>query len=108
MREREERISLATESANLALWTVDFERDESWMNEKGRELYHLARDEPLTREFFMSRVHPEDRPRIDEAIERARNSTEPFEAEYRLLLPDGETRWHIGRGRYVTQRSRTE
>jgi two-component system, LuxR family, sensor kinase FixL len=100
LREREDRINLATESANLALWTVDFERDESWMNEKGRELYHLARDQPITREFFMSRVHPEDRPRIHEAIERARNSTEPFEAEYRLLLPDSETRWHIGRGRY--------
>ena len=100
LREREERISLATEAANLALWTVDFERGESWMNEKGRALYHLARDQPLTREFFLSRVHPEDRPRIREVIEQARKSAQPFEAEYRLLLPDGETRWHIGRGRY--------
>lgn len=101
LREREERISLATESANLALWTVDFRRGESWMNEKGRALYHLAPDEPLSREFFLSRVHPEDRPKIDDAIERARSSTQSFEVEYRLLLPDGETRWHIARGRYL-------
>lgn len=101
LREREERINLAAESANLALWTVDFERGESWMSEKGRALYHFAPDEPLLRESFLSRVHPEDRPKVSEAIERARSSTQPFEAEYRLLLADGETRWHIARGRYL-------
>jgi PAS domain S-box-containing protein len=105
LREREERISLATESANLALWTVDFEQGESWINEKGRALYHLAPDERLSREFFLSRVHPEDKLRINEAIEQARNSPQSFEVEYRLLLPDGETRWHIARGRYVRDRS---
>jgi PAS domain S-box-containing protein len=101
LREREERINLAAESANLALWTVDFERGESWMNEKGRALFHFAPDEALSRDAFLSRVHPEDQPKVGEAIERARNSTQPFEAEYRLLLPDGETRWHIARGRYL-------
>ncbi len=71
------------------------------MNEKGRALYQLAPEEPLSREFFLSRVHPEDRLKIDDAIERARGSTQSFEVEYRLLLPDGETRWHIARGRYL-------
>jgi PAS domain S-box-containing protein len=101
LREREARINLAAESANLALWTVDFGRSESWMSEKGRALYHLAPDEPLSRELFLARVHPDDRLKVSEAIERARNSTQSFEAEYRLLLPDGETRWHIARGRYL-------
>jgi two-component system sensor kinase FixL len=101
LREREERISLAAESANLALWTVDFERGESWMSEKGRALHHFAPDERVSRELFLSRVHPEDRARVDQIVEQARNSTESFEAEYRLLLPDGETRWHIARGRYL-------
>jgi len=101
LREREARINLAAESANLALWTVDFERGESWMSEKGRMLYHLPPDEPLSRELFLSRVHPDDRLEVGEAVERARNSTQSFEAEYRLLLPDGETRWHIARGRYL-------
>jgi len=101
LREREERISLAAESANLALWTVDLERRESWMSEKGRALHHFAPDERLSRELFLSRVHPEDRLSVDEAVEQARNSTQSFEVEYRLLLPDGETRWHIARGRYL-------
>jgi two-component system, LuxR family, sensor kinase FixL len=101
LRDREARISLATESANLALWTVDFGRGESWINEKGRALFRFGPEELPTRESFLARVHPEDRLRVSETIERARSAAEPFELEYRMVLPDGEIRWHIARGRYL-------
>jgi two-component system sensor kinase FixL len=100
LREREERISLAAESADLAFWTIDFERKEAWMSEKGRAIFNFGPDEPLSRELFLSRVHPKDRKIVDEAIDRARASSQTFEFEYRLLRPDGETRWLISRGRY--------
>jgi PAS domain S-box-containing protein len=101
LREREERISLAAESADLAFWTINFERNESWMNNQGREIFNFAPDEPLSRERFLSRVHPEDRDAVGESIARARATSPTFEFEYRLLRPDGETRWLISRGRYV-------
>jgi PAS domain S-box-containing protein len=101
LREREARIELASESAHLALWTIDFVRHESWMNEKGRELFGFEPGERLSREVFLSRVHPEDRLVVDEVIERARTASQRFEVEYRLLRPDGETRWLISRGRYL-------
>jgi two-component system, LuxR family, sensor kinase FixL len=101
LREREERISLAAESANLAFWTINFEREESWMSDKGRAIFNFAPEEQLSRELFLSRVHPADRVAVDEAIERARASSQAFEIEYRLLRPDGETRWLISRGSYL-------
>ncbi len=100
LREREERISLAAESANLAFWSINFERKESWMSDKGRAIFNFGPDEPLSRELFLSRVHPEDRNNVDEAIERARRESQTFEIEYRLLRPDGDIRWLISRGRY--------
>ena len=100
LREREERISLAAESANLAFWSINFERKESWMSDKGRAIFNFGPDEPLSRELFLSRVHPEDRNTVDEAIERARPESQTFEIEYRLLRPDGDIRWLISRGRY--------
>jgi two-component system, LuxR family, sensor kinase FixL len=100
LREREERISLAAESANLAFWTINFERKESWMSDNGRAIFNFGPDEPLSRELFLSRVHPEDRNAVNEAIDSARASSRTFEFEYRLLRPDGETRWLISRGRY--------
>ena len=101
LREREERISLASETARLGLWTIDFERGESWMNDKGRELFGFAPDEPLSREVFLSCVHPDDRERVDQVIGRARSQSQSFEMEYRLLRPDGEVRWLMSRGRYL-------
>ncbi len=101
LRERDERISLASETANLAFWSIDFERAESWMSDQGRAMFDFTSGEPLTRELFLSRVHPEDREALDEAIERARAISPTFEFEYRLLRSDGETRWLISRGRYV-------
>src|SRR6266436_8583094 len=85
LREREERISLAAESADLAFWTIDFERKESWMSDNGRAIFSFDRDQPLSRELFLSRVHPEDRIAMEEAIERARAASQTFEIEYRLL-----------------------
>ena len=102
LREREERISLAAESANLAFWSINFERKESWMSDKGRAIFNFRPDEHLSRELFLSRVHPEDRNAVGEAIERARASSQTFEFEYRLLRPDGGTRWLISRGRYLS------
>jgi len=102
LREREARISLAAETANLALWTIDYERRKSWMNDTGRNLFGFAPNEPLSRETFLERVHPGDRPRVDEAIQAARGDSETFEIEYRLLRPGGEIRWLIARGCYLS------
>jgi PAS domain S-box-containing protein len=101
LREREERIELAADAANLALWTIDFERGESWMSQKGREMFGFAADEPLSHDLFLSRLHPEDRHAVEDAIERTVRSPHHFEIECRLIRPDGETRSLITRGRYL-------
>ncbi|MFZ1218918.1 MAG: MASE1 domain-containing protein [Chthoniobacterales bacterium] len=101
LRERDERITLAAESANLAFWTINFERQASWMNDQGRALFDFGPDEFLTRELFLTRVHPEDRETVAAGIEQARATSPTFDFEYRLLRPNGETRWLISRGRYV-------
>src|SRR5437762_7325435 len=78
------------------------------MSDKGRAIFNFGPDEHLSRELFLSRVHPEDRNAVDEAIERARASSQTFEFEYRLLRPDGDIRWLISRGRYVSNDDRSE
>ncbi|MGH7936643.1 MAG: sensor histidine kinase, partial [Chthoniobacterales bacterium] len=101
LREREERIDLAAETANFALWAIDFEQGESWMSERGRELFAFRPNEPLSRAAFLERVHPEDREAVTIAIDHARATSEVFEVEFRLLRPDSDTRWLNARGRYL-------
>src|SRR5438094_5285477 len=99
LREREARISLAAESADLAFWVLYPEQNTVWMSEKGRAMYGLTPLEPLTRESFMSRIHPDERVAVQAAFERARVSQETFEIEHRIVVPDGKVRWVIVRGR---------
>jgi len=70
------------------------------MSDKGRAIFNFGPDERFSRELFLSRVHPEDRNNVEEAIERTRPESQTFEIEYRLLRPDGDIRWLISRGRY--------
>src|SRR6266851_4964621 len=52
-------------------------------------------------EEMVQRMHPEDRPRVVESAERANSAGKDFEAQFRLLLPDGTTRYVHGVGHPV-------
>ena len=101
VREREARISLAAESADLAFWVLYPEQNSAWMSEKGRAMYGFTLHEALTRESFVSRIHPDERAAVQAAFEQARASQQTFEIEHRILLPYGKTRWVITRGRFL-------
>jgi PAS domain S-box-containing protein len=99
LRERDARISLAAESANLAFWILYPEENSAWMSEKGKVIYGFDPELPLTSELILSRVHPDERAAVKAAYDRACALSGTFESEHRLLLPHGKTRWIIMRGR---------
>ena len=99
LRERDARINLAAESADLAFWDIYPEQNTAWMSDKGRAMYGFDSNLPLTRDLICSRVHPDERAAVHAAFDRACASHGIFESEHRLLLPYGKTRWVIVRGR---------
>jgi PAS domain S-box-containing protein len=99
LREREARISLAAESADLAFWILYPEQNAAWMSEKGRLMYGFDSNLPLTCDLILSRVHPDERADVKAAYDRSCALSGTFESEHRLLLPYGRTRWVIMRGR---------
>jgi signal transduction histidine kinase len=99
--QREARISLAAESADLAFWSLYPEQNEFWMSEKGRAIYGFARDARLTCDAILSRVHPDERAKIKAEYDSACAIHGKFESEHRLLLPYGKVRWVIMRGRCI-------
>src|SRR5438067_1314598 len=99
LREREARISLAAESAELAFWILYPEQNAAWMSEKGRLIYGFDSNLPLTCDLILSRVHPDERAAVKAAYDRSCALYGTFESDHRLLLPYGKTRWVIMRGR---------
>jgi PAS domain S-box-containing protein len=59
-----------------------------WSDETFRILQSDSRTKP-TLEIVLSRVHPEDRERVQQQIDQASHSGEGFDFEHRLQMPDG-------------------
>ena len=99
LRVSEERMSLAAESAQLALWDWDATTDRVWMTEEGRKFFGFELGEPLHYADLARRVHPDDSAVRATAIEHALATGGSYEVEYRVILPDGSVRWIAARGR---------
>jgi PAS domain S-box-containing protein len=48
---------------------------------------------PVTLELIGSRVHPEDRPMLEDMIARARRAEDRFEYEHRIVMPDASIKY---------------
>jgi two-component system, LuxR family, sensor kinase FixL len=99
LRESEQQMALATEAANLGVWVRDFPGDEFWASDSWRALFGFPPAEPLDIGKLLQRLHPDDRDSIRLALTKATAGNGRYEAEYRLVLPDGQTRWIVSRGR---------
>jgi len=106
LHEEKERLRLAQDAANAGVWGWDLRTNEHYWSERLWELYGLAPNacEP-SHEPWLQTIHPEDRPRTEQALQDAvRNGTE-LNAEWRVRRQDGSTRWLMARGRPVRNAS---
>ncbi len=99
LRQSEARLSLAAEAAALGLWGLDLAAGRFWLTNKARELFHVSVEEELTFERFLGLVHPEDRELVRQKVHSVVQSKDEGRVEYRIVLPDGSTRWMLSRGR---------
>jgi len=105
LRESEARLSLAASSAEAGLWVLENATGAIWATEKTRDLYGFAPDQELNFEVFIRVVAPEDRERIRRRVEQAMRTRGDFREEYRILHPDGTTKWMAARGRPYSNQS---
>jgi PAS domain S-box-containing protein len=94
----DKRLNLAADSADLGLWEWDIVRNEIWITDRGRSLFGFAASEKLDFNRFRSRLHPEDRESVLNAVENSLRTGAEYRSEYRVVLPNGQLRWIAGRG----------
>lgn len=64
-------------------------KGEAMWSAETYNIFCLDPAQPLTHEAVMTRVHPDDRERIEKNLEKVIRDRDPWEAEFRLLTPDG-------------------
>jgi PAS domain S-box-containing protein len=93
LKESEERMTFAAAAANIGLWQFDRHRNELWATEHCRAMFGLARDAPLTRDAFLSAVHPDDLQTATQSLRRSLGTEQPAISDVRIVLPGEEVRW---------------
>lgn len=102
VRDPTERLNEVEATAQLGSWSWDIEQDVvSWSDELYR-IYGLAPQSiPITYEAVLELLHPDDRGRLNELVQRCYQYGDPYVITHQVVLPDGSVRWHQGRGRVV-------
>ena len=86
------QLELAVEGAQLGIWSYDPRTGISWYSDRVKEIVGMEENFLPDGEAFRQRVHPDDRAMLvfdrDDGFPEGRVAR-----EYRIVRPDGETRW---------------
>ncbi|HEU0175270.1 MAG TPA: PAS domain S-box protein [Blastocatellia bacterium] len=96
LREREERLSLASWISRLGVFEWDEQADRAvWENERMYEIFgHTRADGALGKARLIERyVHPDDAATFEQALADGMKSGRPFHAFFRIRRKDGALRW---------------
>lgn len=100
LQERETRLDLVFQGTNDGIWDLDLRTDQVYFSRRWKAMLGY-RDDELENELeaWRSRIHPEDRKRVLQAVEdflAGRTST--YRLVHRLRHKDGSYRWILARG----------
>lgn len=104
LRQREEQLRLALESAHMGFWERNLETEKITCSHHLKQLYGLTpHTSELTYKSFLAMVHPEDRNRLYQVDQQAIEMRKKCDVEFRIIRPDGTIRWMESKGQIVYQ-----
>ncbi|HET8926118.1 MAG TPA: PAS domain-containing protein [Candidatus Acidoferrum sp.] len=93
VRRSEAYLAAAQRLTRVGSWSLDLSAGElHW----SAETFRIFSFEPAAsadlHNMFLNRIHPGDRPVIEQGLKNALTITEPYEVEYRIVWPDGSVK----------------
>ncbi|HKN84210.1 MAG TPA: PAS domain S-box protein, partial [Pyrinomonadaceae bacterium] len=80
---------------HMCSWAYDPSSGMVTFSPEAKRIYDIKSDQDIwAADFFLDRVHPEDRPIVEEISRRAQLDKADYYASYRIVLPDGSIK-HI-------------
>lgn len=107
VREQQQKLQLMQKASEMAYWELDLATGEyNWPE----ETYALMGRSPgsfrPSLKTFLECVHSQDREFVKAAMERAIAEQSEYNADFRVVRPDGAVRWISARGAVITDAGR--
>lgn len=100
LTDREARLRLAMDSANLGWAELDADTGRLTVNQATAHIFGLGDDpKDWVLSNFLEPIFPEDRDFVRKVVETIIREDRQLDAELRIVRPSGEVRWVYGRGR---------
>ncbi|HSD93839.1 MAG TPA: GAF domain-containing protein, partial [Syntrophales bacterium] len=80
-------------AANAGIWGWEVSTGKLTWSDEFYTLFGLDPAAPASFDTWLGVLHPDDRQRAMERIDRSIREGTPLENEYRIILPDGRERW---------------
>ena len=101
LRETAERLRLASEAAGFGTYDYQTASGQVYWSSYLRELAGIQGDHPLTLEQALAVIHPDHREMVRSHIDGYALGSGRREIEFKVVRPDGESRWLLDRGQAV-------
>ena len=101
-----ERLHLSMESGESVGWETDLASKRAYWFGDVRNMFGISSEnfDGQAGDFYRY-VHPEDKQRVSDAVADAIQNRAPFFKEFRIVRPDGRTRWIASRGKFEYRRN---
>ncbi|MBD2311077.1 PAS domain-containing protein [Desertifilum sp. FACHB-1129] len=102
LQKSQERLNLAMKAASMGSWDWNIQTGEVNWSTSLEHLFGMAPGSFDGRyETVRAMIHPEDLPRVEQALQRALYDREEYSIEFRFFKPDGTVRWALSLGHVV-------
>jgi PAS domain S-box-containing protein len=101
LRQNRDRLSLVLDATDDGFWEFENAKDRTYWSNRLRQILGVensAISASISNQLAL--VHPSDRYWVEDSYQRTLSGASPtFDIEYRIIRPDGKTRWIHDRGK---------
>jgi len=92
-------LSFALSAGGLGSWEINLKNGVLVASDLCKANYGWPLDQPFSNQQRLDSIHPDDRARVAEAVQRSIEDKTQLDVEHRVIWPNGEVHWLLARGR---------
>ncbi len=105
LSQSEERFRLALEASGMVgVWDLDLRTNINTADPAVDDVFGIDRKLALkgpSLERYIEAIHPDDRDRVERAVQETIDTGQPYRIRYRVIDGDGKQRWVVASGKLV-------